>query len=360
MATEAQVLANRRNAAKSTGPHTPEGKAIVAQNAVKHGLLARRAVLKDEDPAEFELHRSRMLQSLAPEEPEQEKLAERIVVLWWQLRRAECVQVETLDYLIAMDRASEWVTDRRSRGDPSAAEELTVGRVVAKDFANARTLDHLSILERRIESSLCRMMNELRRLKGCETKPMERVRSAECGVRNEEGDSPVCETKPIAATVSVDSAPHRANVPVRPESCGDARPTQETPDGVTTNRDDLAKQSQSEGVSGSTPAPGGDPSRGRLGHMAADPSCETKPIEATETVSMVPARASKEETPGGVTTNKTDCAKQSQSETAESGHDPSGEAAKQSQCQPPTGIVRTLLRARPRVAYHYHNVGRSC
>jgi hypothetical protein len=31
-------------------------------------------------------------------------------------------------------------------------------------------------------------------------------------------------------------------------------------------------------VSSSTPAAGGDPSRGRLGYMAADPSCETKPI----------------------------------------------------------------------------------
>jgi hypothetical protein len=31
-------------------------------------------------------------------------------------------------------------------------------------------------------------------------------------------------------------------------------------------------------VSSGTPAPGGDPSRGRLGYMAADPSCETKPI----------------------------------------------------------------------------------
>jgi hypothetical protein len=31
-------------------------------------------------------------------------------------------------------------------------------------------------------------------------------------------------------------------------------------------------------VSSSTPAGGGDPSRGRLGYMAPDPSCETKPI----------------------------------------------------------------------------------
>ena len=55
MTTEAQVLANRSNAQKSTGPRTPEGKAAVAQNAVQHGLLAQEVVIKGEDPQEFAL-----------------------------------------------------------------------------------------------------------------------------------------------------------------------------------------------------------------------------------------------------------------------------------------------------------------
>jgi len=61
MASAAQVLANRLNAQKSTGPHTAEGKAAVAQNAVKHGLLAREVVIKGEDPGEFEFYRDQML-----------------------------------------------------------------------------------------------------------------------------------------------------------------------------------------------------------------------------------------------------------------------------------------------------------
>ena len=76
MTSQAKIAANRRNAEKSTGPRTEEGKAIVAQNAVKHGLLARRAVIKDEDPAEFELYRQEMLEALAPADSAQWTLAD--------------------------------------------------------------------------------------------------------------------------------------------------------------------------------------------------------------------------------------------------------------------------------------------
>ena len=52
MSTEAQRKANRQNAKKSTSPRTPEGKARSSKNALKHGLLARDAVMADEDPAD--------------------------------------------------------------------------------------------------------------------------------------------------------------------------------------------------------------------------------------------------------------------------------------------------------------------
>jgi len=38
MATQSQIDANRRNAQKSTGPTTPEGRAAVRHNSLKNGL----------------------------------------------------------------------------------------------------------------------------------------------------------------------------------------------------------------------------------------------------------------------------------------------------------------------------------
>ena len=51
MTSEKQAQANRRNALKSTGPKTPEGKAAVRHNALGHGLLSRDVLLPGEDEA---------------------------------------------------------------------------------------------------------------------------------------------------------------------------------------------------------------------------------------------------------------------------------------------------------------------
>ena len=61
MATEPQIIANRRNAQRSTGPRSRQGRAAVSQNAVKHGLSARQAVISSETQADFDLYRDRLL-----------------------------------------------------------------------------------------------------------------------------------------------------------------------------------------------------------------------------------------------------------------------------------------------------------
>ncbi len=173
MATAAQVLANRLNAQKSTGPRTPEGKAIVAQNAVKHGLSGRLDVIQGEDQAEFDRHRAAMLGELAPVGPMESMLAERVVSLSWRLQRVERLQNEVFDALLAdrsspLARLAESLLPKgadRLEGGPEGEDDLTLGRAVIKDFSNSRVLDRLLMYERRIEHSLYRTMAELQRLR---------------------------------------------------------------------------------------------------------------------------------------------------------------------------------------------------
>ena len=174
MTTQAQVLANRLNAQKSTGPRTAEGKTAVSQNAVTHGLSGRLDVIKGEDPAEFDLFRAQMLGELAPAGPVEAVLAERIVSLSWRLQRVERMQSETFDALLTPDlsnplmRLTQSILHKRSAGeagDGEGASELALGRMVIKDFANNRVLDRLLMYERRIEHSLYRTMAELHRLR---------------------------------------------------------------------------------------------------------------------------------------------------------------------------------------------------
>jgi hypothetical protein len=173
MATDVQIAANRINAQKSTGPRTAEGKAVVAQNAVTHGLLARDAVIRGEDPGEFEFYRDRMLGELGPVGVVESGLAERAVGLSWRLRRAERVQNEVFDTLYSGQADSPLAKLTQSMmpkhlARPQVSEDgrdLTLGRVVVKDFANSRVLDRLLMYERRIEHSLFRTMRELQQLR---------------------------------------------------------------------------------------------------------------------------------------------------------------------------------------------------
>jgi len=97
MATQAQILANRRNSEKSTGPRTAEGKAAVAKNATKHGLFTRHNVVISENQADFDAFRDDMLAELAPAGTMESILVERMVSLTWRLKRAERMQNEVVD-----------------------------------------------------------------------------------------------------------------------------------------------------------------------------------------------------------------------------------------------------------------------
>jgi hypothetical protein len=81
--------ANRRNAQRSTGPRTAEGKARSRFNALKHGMTAESALLPGEDGEEFLDRQKELLDDLQPRNRLEEIMIERIARDDWMSIRAE-------------------------------------------------------------------------------------------------------------------------------------------------------------------------------------------------------------------------------------------------------------------------------
>ncbi len=180
MTTKAQVQANRANAQKSTGPRTPEGKETAAQNALKHGLFAREGAIRGEDEQEFEGFRENLLRQLVPGTPLEEVLADRVVDLSWRLKRAARDQEKAFVVLYQKQTAGvasgtgipsaslsgqALPVDSNHRQDADATKrDAAIGWMIVQDFNGEAVLDRLLRYERRIESSMYRALNELRRV----------------------------------------------------------------------------------------------------------------------------------------------------------------------------------------------------
>ncbi len=98
MTSLARIEANRRNALLSTGPRTDAGKAIVARNAMRHGLRAQQVLIAGESEEEFESFREAMAEYYEPAGVLEGELVERIVVALWRLKRAARIEVEILEH----------------------------------------------------------------------------------------------------------------------------------------------------------------------------------------------------------------------------------------------------------------------
>jgi hypothetical protein len=194
-----RVEANRRNAQRSTGPRTAEGKARVAKNPLKHGLTGRQVILPDEHPDEFDAFRDALIYDLAPEGQLQVFLAEKIVSDAWRLRRIPRFQaalyrranwqaeVDTLRNEVAhYEKTEDQRIAQHLRGTPTVASEEREAHDRAKTKLerfnqehpepaifqtlsgmerNSELLDKLDRYETTLFRSLSKALHEIERLK---------------------------------------------------------------------------------------------------------------------------------------------------------------------------------------------------
>ncbi len=99
MASLRQIDANRRNAQKSTGPKSPQGKAASSLNALKTGIHSDTAVLPCEDRAAHDALVAAYYQRFRPALPEERLYVDEIIRCEWTLLRLRRTESELTSYV---------------------------------------------------------------------------------------------------------------------------------------------------------------------------------------------------------------------------------------------------------------------
>ena len=133
IASQQRLEANRRNALKSSGPRTVEGKTRSKYNALKHGILAKEVVitagLGRESRVQFNELLRQLNADLQPAGFLEQWFVEDIAVNIWRLRRAIRAEVgeirKDLDTVVSREviRSSKQSTSGLPR-DANAAREM--------------------------------------------------------------------------------------------------------------------------------------------------------------------------------------------------------------------------------------------
>ena len=118
MTTFRQIESNRRNAGKSTGPITAEGKHRSRQNAVRHGLCAETVVEIIEDIDDYRGFEAAIIADYDARTAVERELVLRLASLLWRLRRATAIETDL------MRIQAEILQDRRHIRSPDWIDEV--------------------------------------------------------------------------------------------------------------------------------------------------------------------------------------------------------------------------------------------
>src|SRR5437868_6884505 len=92
MTTFKQIEANRRNARRSTGPTSDEGKLRSRRNAVRHGLTAETVIGALEDAEDYKAFEAAVIADYDAQSAVERELVLRLVSLLWRIRRATTME----------------------------------------------------------------------------------------------------------------------------------------------------------------------------------------------------------------------------------------------------------------------------
>ena len=134
-----QIEANRRNAQKSAGPTSAEGKQRASRNALRHGLTAETVIVPLEDVEDYEAFEESVAASFDPETAVERELILRLVSLLWRLRRA--TSIETGLFRIGSAGGAEYNQGTGPR-PPTPKAVVRILRLSTNSLSNQVECDH--------------------------------------------------------------------------------------------------------------------------------------------------------------------------------------------------------------------------
>jgi hypothetical protein len=91
-----QIEANRKNALRSTGPRTEEGKQHSRRNALRHGLTAETVIDGLEDRGDYRAFEAAVIADYDAQTAVERELVLRLASLLWRLRRIISIETDLL------------------------------------------------------------------------------------------------------------------------------------------------------------------------------------------------------------------------------------------------------------------------
>jgi hypothetical protein len=148
MISDKQLEANRRNAVRSTGPKTIEGKSRSSRNNLRHGLTGHVTIMPNEDREAHDTFCNELIDSFKPETPIEQQLAQSVAEDSWRLNRVRAIE----NNMFALGHADQH-------------REIHIALADAKTFQErAIQFNLLTIYEQRINRNLQRNLKLLREL----------------------------------------------------------------------------------------------------------------------------------------------------------------------------------------------------
>ncbi len=157
MATQKQIDANRRNAQKSTGPKTEQGKSITRLNARREGFTGQIIILDSEDRPHFEKFQASLIADLQPKTTLELSLAHGIAWDTWRLNHLRAVESN----LYALGAENPAPTGRYQSEDPRLQPAISAAATFLHESGH---FNRLSLYEQRLTRNLHKNLATLRDL----------------------------------------------------------------------------------------------------------------------------------------------------------------------------------------------------